>query len=120
VTGLTENLKIAVRAGLSSAHHWPRGASRPLASAGPGYGCGSYCSQPEGTVTATEAGDYPDHQKRRASWLEANACGAITCEDRHFIARLGAREIWRHQDLGKLMDRLDYLGGPYGKTVGTA
>lgn len=90
----------------------------PLARAGPGYGCGSYCSQPEGTVTATEAAEYPDHHKRRASWLEANACGAITCEDQQFIARLGAREIWRHHDLGKLMDRLDYLGGPYGKAVG--
>jgi hypothetical protein len=69
-------------------------------------------------VTATEAAEYPDHQKRRTSWLEANACGAITCEDQQFIARLGAREIWRHHDLGKLMDRLDYLGGPYGKAVG--
>jgi hypothetical protein len=111
---------LSVHAGLSGVHHRLPEASGPLAGAGPGYGCGSYCSQPEGTVTATEAGDYPDHQKRRASWLEANACGAITCEDQQFIARLGAREIWRHHDLGKLMDRLDYLGGPYGKGAGTA
>jgi hypothetical protein len=69
---------------------------------------------------ATEVGGYPDHVKRRASWLEAHAGGAITCEGHQFIARLGVKEIWRHRDLGKLMDRLDYLGGPYGKTAGAA
>ena len=69
-------------------------------------------------MTATETAGSPDRHKRRAPWLEANACGAITCEDQQFIARLGAREIWRHRDLGKLMDQLDYLGGPYGKAVG--
>ena len=73
-----------------------------------------------GDRDGNRAAEYPDHHKRRASWLKANACGATTREDQQFIARLGARELWRHQDLGKLMDRLDYLGGPYGKTAGTA
>jgi hypothetical protein len=69
---------------------------------------------------AAEAAEYPDHHKRRASWVEANAGGAITREGHQFIARPGAREIWRHHDLGKLMDRLDYLFGPYGKAAGAA
>jgi hypothetical protein len=76
--------------------------------------------QLEGTVTPAEGGEYPDHAKRRAAWLQAHAGGAIACEGHQFIARLGAKEIWRHRDLGKLMDRLDYLGGPYGKAAGAA
>ena len=69
---------------------------------------------------AAEAGEYPDHVKRRAAWLKAHAGAAITCERHVFIARLGGREVWRHRDLGRLMDRLDYLGGPYGKAAGAA
>jgi len=76
--------------------------------------------QLEGTVRAIEASEYPDHVKRRAAWLKAHAGAAITCERHVFIAWLGGREVWRHRDLGKLMDRLDYLSGPYGKAVGAA
>jgi hypothetical protein len=71
-------------------------------------------------VTATEAGEYPNHVKRRAAWLQAHTCGAIACEDHQFIARLGGKVIARRPDLGKLMDRLDYLSGPYGRAAGAA
>jgi hypothetical protein len=74
----------------------------------------------EGTVKVIEAGGYPDHVKRRAAWLQAHTGGAITCEGHQFIARLGAKEICRHRDLGRLMDRLDYLSGPYGKAASAA
>jgi hypothetical protein len=73
--------------------------------------------QPEGTVTTAGAGEYPDHRKRRAAWLEANTGGAIACEGHQVIARLDGEEIARRPDLGRLMDRLDYLGGPYGNAA---
>ena len=92
----------------------------PCASEGHVNVAAVHCLQPEGTVMTIGAAGYPDHVERRASWLKAHAEGVITCEDHQFIARLGAREIWRHRDLGRLMDRLDYLNGPYGKAAGVA
>ena len=71
-------------------------------------------------MAAIEACEYPDNVKRRAAWLKAHTGGAIAREGRHFIARLGATEIARRPDLGRLMDRLDYLSGPYGNVAGVS